>query len=372
MNILKKILFITLCILAIPFLSGHYNWVYATTGTGDIVVYIDGTEVGFPDVKPYISDNRTFVPIRFISEQLGASLNWNSEAGTIVITKDDESVKLIIGSKEVIKNGAPGSMDVAPVITDGRTMVPLRFVSEQLGATVEWDAVSNSALIATKKSYTAYIVKAGDTLWQVALKCGVNLDELLGVNPGLNPDKLMIDQQVNLPLASVQEPNTSSVAEESQNQDNSTDTEAQEVSRGGDREISLSSSADEFIEYAKEFIGAPYAYGGIAPEGFDCSGFTQYVSANFGGYLPHSSREQYNYGISVKKADLKPGDLVFFGASDGSGTIGHVGIYVGEGKFIHAPQANGSVKISNLSNVYFYKNYYGAKRMNMLIPNNEK
>ena len=83
-----------------PFLYGNDNGVFAATGDGDIRVYIGCTEVDFPDVKPYISDNRTFVPVRFISEQLGASLNWNSETETVTITKDDESIKLIIGSKE--------------------------------------------------------------------------------------------------------------------------------------------------------------------------------------------------------------------------------------------------------------------------------
>ena len=372
MNTIKKILFITSCVLTILFPSGHYNCVFAAAEADDIAVYIDGTEADFPDVKPYISDNRTLVPVRFISEQLGASVNWNSESGTIVIVKDDENVKLIIGSKEVIKNGVAGSMDVAPVIKEGRTMVPLRFVSEQLGATVEWDAVNNYALIATKKSVTTYTVKAGDTLWRIAMTFGVNIEELSKINPGLNPDKLMVDQQINLPLASAQAANSSSAAKETQSQENSINAQTPEASRGGGREISLNCSADEFVEYAKEFIGVPYAYGGATPEGFDCSGFTHYVSAHFGGYLPHSSGEQYNYGINVEKTDLKPGDLVFFEASNGSGTIGHVGIYVGEGKFIHAPQANGSVEISNLSNVYFDRNYYGAKRIDMLMLNNEK
>ena len=255
-------------------------------------------------------------------------------------------------------------MDVAPVITDDRTMVPLRFVSEQFGAVVNWDVLNNSVLITTAKSNTVYTVKTGDTLWQIALTYGVSIEELSKVNPELNPDKLMIGQQLNLPLASAaREPDSSSAAEEEKSQVKSTDSEAPAVSRGGGRTISLSCTADEFVEYAEEYLGAPYAYGGTTPDGFDCSGFTQYVAAHFGGHLPHSSSEQYYYGISIEKEDLKPGDLVFFEASDNSKKIGHVGIYIGDGKFIHAPQAGGSVEISNLSNVYFDQYYYGAIRM---------
>jgi hypothetical protein len=283
------ILFFSLCTLAILSAFGSNHCVFADTV--EVGISINGTAVEFPDVKPYISDNRTFVPLRSISEQLDASVDWKSDTGTIIITKDDDSIKLVIGNTEVFKNGVSSSMDVAPVIMDGRTMVPLRFVSEQLDAVVNWDASNNSVSIITVSSETP------------------------------------------------------------------------EVSRGGGRTISLSCTAEEFIEYAEEYLGAPYAYGGASPSGFDCSGFTHYVAAHFGGYLPHSSSEQYSYGISIEKEDLLPGDLVFFGTSGDSKTIGHVGIYIGDGKFIHAPQAGGCVEISNLSNVYFDQFYYGAIRM---------
>jgi cell wall-associated NlpC family hydrolase len=150
-----------------------------------------------------------------------------------------------------------------------------------------------------------------------------------------------------------------------ENQTDPINKEIPVVSRGGGRTVSLNCTADELIEYAKEYLGVPYVYGGATPDGFDCSGFTQYVAAHFDGYLPHSSSEQYHYGISIEKEELKPGDLVFFETSDDSDEIGHVGIYIGDGKFIHAPQSGGSVEISNLSNVYFDKQYYGAIRLDI-------
>jgi cell wall-associated NlpC family hydrolase len=347
MNRLKIIILFSLFTIVISSAFGYHNCVFAdASGVG---IYIDGTAVDFPDVKPYISNDRTFVPVRFISEQLGASVSWNSDTGEVIINKGNDSIKLVIGSTEVIKNGVLSSMDAVPMITDGRTMVPLRFVSEQLGTVVNWDVSNNSVLITTAKSnpdYTVYTVKAGDTLWQIALTYGVSMGEISEENPGLNLDKLTIGQQLNLPAASaVTEPPT--------------------VSRGGGRTVSLNCTADELIEYAEEYLGVPYAYGGTTPDGFDCSGFTQYVAAHFDGYLPHSSSEQYHYGISIEKEDLQPGDLVFFEASDDSKEIGHVGMYIGDGKFIHAPQSGGNVEISNLSNVYFDRHYYGAIRMDI-------
>jgi Cell wall-associated hydrolases (invasion-associated proteins) len=264
---------------------------------------------------------------------------------------------------------------VAPAITDGRTMVPLRFVSEELGATVDWDGQNNSVLITTVKPDLIYTVKEGDTLWRISQSYGVSVDEISKENPGMNPDKLIIGQRLNLPAGSVGKgSNTSSGVntsdpsqntEDSEDQTNLSDQDNPVVSRGGGRTVSLNCTADELVEYAKEYLGVPYAYGGATPDGFDCSGFTQYVTENFGGYLPHSSSEQYHYGISVDKDELQPGDLVFFGTSGNTNQIGHVGIYIGDGKFIHAPQSGGTVEISNMSNVYFDRYYYGAVRMEL-------
>lgn len=362
MNRLKIRILFSLSVIAISSAFGYHNCVFADTG--DIGVYLDGTAVAFPDAKPYISNDRTFVPIRFVSEQLGASVNWNSDTEEVIINRDDDSIKLVIGSTEVIKNGVLSSMDTVPVIAEGRTMVPLRFVSEQLDAAVNWDALNNSVLITTAKPNTVYTVKEGDSLWRIASTYGVSIEEISKENPGLNPDKLAIGQQLNLPsLSAAEEPDSSSVEDTSENQSDPVDTDTPATSRGGDRTVSLDCTADEFVEYAQEYIGVPYAYGGTTPDGFDCSGFTRYVAEHFGGYLPHSSREQYYYGVKIEKENLEPGDLVFFEASDDSDEIGHVGIYVGDGQFIHAPQSGGSVEISNLSNVYFDRYYYGAIRM---------
>lgn len=95
------------------------------------------------------------------------------------------------------------------------------------------------------------------------------------------------------------------------------------------------------VTIAKQYIGVPYRWGGTTPKGFDCSGFTQYVYRKAGVSLPRTSYQQRSVGKKVSRSELRPGDLVLF--------PGHVGIYVGDGMYIHAPEPGDSVKISKLS-----------------------
>jgi hypothetical protein len=117
----------------------------------------------------------------------------------------------------------------------------------------------------------------------------------------------------------------------------------------------------EIVATAQRFLGMPYAWGASSPhKGFDCSGLTMAVYKLNGLSLPRSSREQYKTGISVKKSRLLKGDLVFFATSRGR-KVSHVGIYVGNNKFIHAPGYNKHVCTESLSNPYFIERYVGAR-----------
>ena len=107
--------------------------------------------------------------------------------------------------------------------------------------------------------------------------------------------------------------------------------------------------------------GIPYLDGGGDPQGFDCSGFTQYVFAQHGVALPRAVREQFRVGKSVKPQDLAPGDIVFF-ATTGAGPS-HVAIAIGGDEFVHAPSSTGVVRVEHLSSSYWSPRYLGARRL---------
>ena len=110
------------------------------------------------------------------------------------------------------------------------------------------------------------------------------------------------------------------------------------------------------VGIAMQYLGTPYVYGGSSPSGFDCSGFVMYVYAKVGVSLPHNAAAQYGYGVPVDRSQLQPGDLVFFNG------LGHNGIYIGGGQFIHSPHTGDVVKISSLSG-WYDSTWVGARRI---------
>lgn len=126
-------------------------------------------------------------------------------------------------------------------------------------------------------------------------------------------------------------------------------------------------TASELVMQAMNFLGVPYRRGGNTVEqGFDCSGFTRFVFENsLGLVLPRRADEQAQVGslLSVKREELKPGDLVFFNTMRRA--FSHVGIYVGEGKFIHAPRSGGEVRVEDMRQAYWAKRFNGARRADL-------
>lgn len=124
-------------------------------------------------------------------------------------------------------------------------------------------------------------------------------------------------------------------------------------------------AATPLEEKVDELLGVKYVYGGTTKDGFDCSGFTSYVFEQFDIKLSRSSKDQSKDGEQIKKADLRPGDLVFF--ETGGAGISHVGIYLGDGEFVHAATTfkgkQGKVMKNKLSESYYAQNYVTAARI---------
>lgn len=117
---------------------------------------------------------------------------------------------------------------------------------------------------------------------------------------------------------------------------------------------------DEVVKRAADYLGTPYRNGGTTSNGLDCSGLTFTVYRSLGIQLPRSSRDQARVGNPVPQSDLTAGDLIFFGSGS---HVSHVGIYAGDGEFIHASDRSRSVRFDRLDNKYFKNRYVTARRV---------
>ena len=124
----------------------------------------------------------------------------------------------------------------------------------------------------------------------------------------------------------------------------------------------VGSQASDLVVNAMGFLGVPYKRGGSTTNGFDCSGFVRAMYENtLGLVLPHNAKAQAAATETIDKSELQPGDLVFFNTL--RKTFSHVGIYIGEGRFIHSPRAGGEVRIENMSDSYWRNRFNGARRV---------
>lgn len=138
------------------------------------------------------------------------------------------------------------------------------------------------------------------------------------------------------------------------------------ISRSGTSSIpsprkSPTALGPQAVDLAKAQLGKPYQWGAAGPNKFDCSGLVQYVYSNLGVALPRVSGQQASAGVHVDRDDLIPGDLVFFRIS--GNRIDHVGIYVGRGKFIHAPRQHSPVRFDSLNDSWWRQKFKGGRRV---------
>lgn len=129
-----------------------------------------------------------------------------------------------------------------------------------------------------------------------------------------------------------------------------------------ENEAQNASKGQEIADYALQFLGYRYVYGGSSPSGFDCSGFTSYIYKQFGYSLYRSASDQLKNGAAVSRSELQPGDLVMF-RKNTSRPASHVGIYIGNNQFIHASTSKVGVIISRMSDAYYTTGFVGGRRI---------
>jgi len=205
---------------------------------------------------------------------------------------------------------------------------------------------------ASRKGGIIYQVRAGDSLWTIGKRFGVSPEKIASANGiSLNKtlkigDKLVIPSQGRKQIARAHLSKAKKTF----------------IARKGKTSSNKRNGVPGVVGTALAYQGVRYSYGGFSSRGFDCSGFVKYVYQRHGLNLPHNAAAQYRYGKPVNKGELKPGDLVFFRTGRSRG-INHVGIYIGNGKFIHASSARGRVRIDSLNEGYYKSHFVGARRL---------
>ena len=206
---------------------------------------------------------------------------------------------------------------------------------------------SGPASSASNSAVQTYRVQKGDTLFSISRRFGITVSALQEAN-GLASSDLHsgLDLNVPAPLEAVLEPQTNP-------SDFGGTPNPAEVQPG---------ESSPWRVKALSLLGVPYVYGGKSARGTDCSGFVLQVMASEGVSLPRRSSDQYAQGEAVAREDLQAGDLVFFDTS-GSGSVSHVGIYLGEGQFINANSYLEKVALDDLNSSYWTSKYLGARRV---------
>jgi len=201
-------------------------------------------------------------------------------------------------------------------------------------------STSKTSRSVSSSGSSIYIVKAGDTLWDLAKKFNMSVDELKRLN-NLKSENLSLGQKLTVKKTTSR--NTPRPK-----------TTTKKVSRGEGR--------GDVVKIALSYLGTPYVWGASSGSAFDCSGFTLYVYQQVGINLPHNAAAQYAVGTKIDRSELIPGDLVFF-KTLGSTVINHVGIYIGNGQFVHASSGKDKVITSSLNEGYYESRYAGAVRV---------
>ncbi len=220
---------------------------------------------------------------------------------------------------------------------------------------------------------SSYTVRKGDTLSKIARKTGVSVATINEINhlrrSALKPgQKIILAKAEPLPETMAKPAETDTDEDEDSNLDGehlgtATPAEREQFADSSAEVVGKWNNPEEkrlFVKVATAFLGAPYRWGGVSLRGLDCSAFVKKIYELFDVSLPRTAREQAHVGAHVAREDLREGDLVFFNTKR---SFGHVGIYIGDNKFVHASSGNRVIKIDSLDESYFNKRFVRAVRL---------
>ncbi|MBO3284240.1 stalk domain-containing protein [Paenibacillus sp. FSL M8-0228] len=316
MTINKKAL---LALLAVSLLQANPSYAKSVPLTPVTTVYVDDRPLQLA-AQPLLLEGTALVPMRQLFEAQGAELSWNASSKTVTATKNEAVLTYRMGELAATLNGKTLSLNVPGQIVEGNTMIPLRFVSEALGSTVKWDALTRAIRIVSSNDFFTTVLS------------GVNLrskPDSSGASPSLRlipaNEKVHVIREINALWLEVRTKDnlTGYISAKPKYSDY---TSSSLVERQG----------DELIAYGEKFLGTPYEFGAASGQTstFDCSSFVGEVFRHTLSIdLPRVSYDQAKEGQKVGLNELRKGDLLFFSARGLE--IGHVAIYAGNNKLLH-------------------------------------
>ncbi|MUG48054.1 stalk domain-containing protein [Paenibacillus woosongensis] len=305
----------------------------AQTDYKPIAIYLDGRKLE-PETHPLIVDGTVLVPMRGLFEAQGAELVWNGASKTLRATKDDLTLTYRVGEASADLNGKPVNLSVPGRISDGYTLVPLRFVSETLGSTVKWTPETRTVQISSPVNYETTV------LW------GVNLRSRPDTGEGSATGELLpAGKKVHI----IREVDALWLEVRTEDQKHGYISAKPKYTDYKSPSL-IERQGEALIAYGKQYWGTPYEFG-AAPDQtntFDCSSFVKRVFQDtLGIELPRVSYNQAKAGQEVGIDELRPGDLLFF--SSRGLDIGHVGIYAGDNQILHTYSKKLGVHIGEFS-----------------------
>ncbi|MDQ0047989.1 cell wall-associated NlpC family hydrolase [Paenibacillus polymyxa] len=343
MTINKKVLLALLGVSLLQVTPSHANSVQSTPAT---TVYVDDRPLQLA-AQPLLLEGTALVPMRQLFEAQGVELSWNASSKTVTATKNDMVLTYRIGELAATINSKTLSLNVPGQIVEGNTMIPLRFVSEALGCTVKWDALTRTIRIISRNDFFTTVLS------------GVNLrskPDSSEASPSLRlipaDEKIHVIREVNALWLEVHTKDnlTGYISAKPKYSDY---TSSSLVERQG----------DELIAYGEKFLGTPYEFGAASGQTstFDCSSFVGEVFRHTLSIdLPRVSYDQAKEARKVGLNELRKGDLLFFSARGLE--IGHVAIYAGNNKLLHTFSKERGVHFDTLDDKW-QKRFVTARRL---------